>query len=286
MLKIGDFSKLTRVSIKMLRHYDDLGLLKPAHVDPFTGYRYYAADQLPRLNRIIALKDMGFSLEQIAYLLDKNLTADQLRGMLQVKRMEVEQRLREEQERLGRIESRLLQIEAETHNTAYDVVLREVASGIYATIRHTMDADYQLERLFDQAERYAAMHRARAAAPPLAIFYDAGYQESDSDVEIAIPLTAALPNGGGVIVREIPGTREMACVVHTGCYSTLQHASNALLLWVGANGYEVAGPLREVYLRFGADQTGYSVPSAYLAKESSELVTELQIPVKKVTGLT
>ena len=68
MFKIGDFSKFSRVSVKMLRHYDELGLLKPALVDPATNYRYYSADQLPRLNRIIALKDLGFTLEQVGRL--------------------------------------------------------------------------------------------------------------------------------------------------------------------------------------------------------------------------
>jgi DNA-binding transcriptional MerR regulator len=66
MFKIGDFSKISQVSIRSLRHYDEIGLFKPAHTDPFTGYRYYSADQLPRLNRIIALRTLGLSLEEIA----------------------------------------------------------------------------------------------------------------------------------------------------------------------------------------------------------------------------
>src|SRR5512135_1263810 len=101
MLKIGEFSRLSRVSVRMLRHYDQLGLLKPSQVDPLTNYRYYSAGQLPRLNRILALQELGFSLEQIGELLNENVPAEQLRGMLRLKRAEVEQGIQAEQARLA-----------------------------------------------------------------------------------------------------------------------------------------------------------------------------------------
>jgi len=113
MLKIGDFARLSQVPVKTLRYYDDLGLITPARVDAFTGYRYYSVDQLPRLNRLLALKDLGFSLDQIARVLNEGVTHGQLRGMLMLKRAEVEERLREEQQRLDRIEARLRDIEQE-----------------------------------------------------------------------------------------------------------------------------------------------------------------------------
>ncbi len=95
MLKIGDFSQLAQVSVRALRIYDEMGLLKPVHVDRFTGYRYYEAEQLPRLNRIIALKDLGLTLDQIAQLLKDDLSAEQLRGMLMMKQADLEQELKE-----------------------------------------------------------------------------------------------------------------------------------------------------------------------------------------------
>lgn len=107
MIKIGDFSKLSMVSIKTLRYYDEMGLLKPVNADQFTGYRYYSASQLPRLNRILALKDLGFSLEQIAQVLNEGVSLEQLRGMLRLKRAELQQHISNEQERLTRIEARL-----------------------------------------------------------------------------------------------------------------------------------------------------------------------------------
>ena len=95
MIRIGDFSKLSRVSVKTLRFYDEMGLLRPVEVDRFTGYRYYEFDQLPRLHRILALKDLGFSLEEIGRLLEGDLTAEQMRGMLKLRQAEIRQRVEE-----------------------------------------------------------------------------------------------------------------------------------------------------------------------------------------------
>src|SRR5512134_2583878 len=102
MIRIGDFSRLSRVSIKTLRFYDEMGLLKPVSVDRFTGYRYYEFDQLPRLYRILAFKDLGFSLEEIGCLLEEELSAEQMRGMLKLRQMEIRQRVEEEAARLER----------------------------------------------------------------------------------------------------------------------------------------------------------------------------------------
>ena len=111
MLKIGDFSSLSQVSIKTLRYYDERGLLSPAHIDADTGYRYYSAAQLSRLHRILALKDFGFSLEQIAKCLEDNVTAEQMRGMLALRQAEQQARVEEERDRLSRLQSRIRLIE-------------------------------------------------------------------------------------------------------------------------------------------------------------------------------
>ncbi|MDL1909078.1 MerR family transcriptional regulator [Chloroflexi bacterium CFX6] len=106
MIRIGDFSKLSRVPVKTLRYYDEMGLLEPVEVDPFTGYRLYEYSQLSTLNRILALKDLGFSLEEIGRLLDDGLSVEQMRGMLRLRETEARQRVREEAERLERIEAK------------------------------------------------------------------------------------------------------------------------------------------------------------------------------------
>jgi DNA-binding transcriptional MerR regulator len=134
MLKISDFAQLSRVSAKALRLYDQMGLLKPLHVDSETGYRYYSATQLPRLNRILVLKDLGFSLEQIAQLLNENVTSEAIRGMLQLKQAEIQQRLQADKLRLQRIEYRLQQFNQENKMTHYDVMTKSVAPQLVATV--------------------------------------------------------------------------------------------------------------------------------------------------------
>lgn len=289
MFKIGEFAQFTRVSVKMLRHYDDLGLLKPVRVDWESGYRYYSADQLPRLNRIIALKDLGFSLPQIGRLLDEKLSADELRGMLRLKQAEVEQQMLAEQQRLARIEARLRLIEQEAAEPIYEVVVRPVESCLVASIHQRLSGDESIPCLFEQLEAHVARYRARAAAPPLTVYHILGdhpisdHESNDGsellDVEVAIPINAPLPMAGRVTVRELEALPAAACVVHTGSYETLDQAAAALLRWIEAHAYQVAGPMREVYLRFGADNQGYTLPPAYLAAEAWEFVTELQIPI-------
>src|ERR1700761_637939 len=96
MFSIGDFAGLGRVSVRMLRHYDAIGLLHPAHVDPHSGYRYYAAGQLRTLNRIVALKDLGFSLHQVQAMLDDKVDPGELRGMLRLRRTELATRVEQD----------------------------------------------------------------------------------------------------------------------------------------------------------------------------------------------
>src|ERR1051325_3753556 len=124
MFRIGEFSQIARVSGRLLRYYDNIGLLRPDRTDPARGYRYYSAQQLPRLNRILALKDLGLSLDQIAKLIDEKISAQEIRGMLMLKKAEIEQSLHEETTRLRHIESRLKQIEEQGSLADYDVVIK------------------------------------------------------------------------------------------------------------------------------------------------------------------
>jgi F-type H+-transporting ATPase subunit beta len=123
MFRIGLFAQLCQVSIHTLRHYDEIGLFKPGYVDRFTGYRYYTADQAARLNRILALKEMGMSLDEITLLLDENLSASQLRAMLLAKETELQNRIEDNQAQLARVRTRLKQVEWE----------REALSIVYPT---------------------------------------------------------------------------------------------------------------------------------------------------------
>src|SRR5262245_44477817 len=139
MLKIGDFSKLVQVSVRMLRHYDRLGLLRPIRIDADTGYRYYGVHQMARLNRILALKDLGLSLAQIAAVLDQPLSAEQLRGMLRLQQADLRQRVEREQARLARVDARLRLIAQEGTMSHDGVIVKPVAAQTVAAAREAID---------------------------------------------------------------------------------------------------------------------------------------------------
>ncbi len=126
MISIGDFARLGRVSVRMLRHYDMIGLLRPEHVDPHTGYRYYRPGQLRRLNRIVALKELGLRLEQVRAIVDEQLTGDQLRAMLRLRQAELEAQILDGRHRLDRVQARLRLIDAEETMTHPDVITKTV----------------------------------------------------------------------------------------------------------------------------------------------------------------
>lgn len=285
MFRIGDFSRLSRVSVKMLRHYDELGLLPPARVDPDTDYRYYSADQLPRLHTILALKELGFSLEQIGTLLTANLSVEQMRRMLTLRRAEIEQQLRAQQARLLNVETWLQQVDRSGALPAHEVIVRRAEPQTVAAIRAILPSFHAIERLFDEVETWASQRRCRAAAPPIMFYHDAEYREQDVDVEVAVPIVGSPRGSGRVRVIELPGAAMMACVVHTGSYAGISRANEALFSWIAAQEYRVIGPLREVYMRFGVAQTEVHVPSAFLTDLDSEYVTEIQVPIASVHRL-
>ncbi len=270
MFKIGEFSKLSHVTVKTLRYYDRIGLLKPAKVDRFTSYRYYSADQLPRLNRILALKDLGLSLDQIARLLDHDLSPDQIRGMLRLKQVEIEEHLDEEQARLARVEQRLRQIEQEETMATQEVAVKKIPAQAVASVRDTIPSFNDLGQLFSEVFAYLGQHRISPAGPPVGIYHDPEFREQDADVEVAVPVAGSVPEGKRVKERELPAVEEMACIVHQGSYEAVGGTYGQLMTWIEANGYRMVGPVREVYLR--GPESG---------DDASTYVTEIQLPVEK-----
>ena len=270
MFKIGQFSKLSQVPVKTLRYYDEIGLLKPAKVDRFTSYRYYSANQLPRLNRILALKDLGLSLTQVAQLLDGDLPSEQIRGMLRLKQVEAQQKVEEERARLAGVEWRLKQIEQEGAMSTQEVVLKKVPAMTVASVRDVVPTYADMGQQYEEIFTHLGQHMANPAGPPLALYYDKEYRERDIDVESAVPVPGSVPSGDRVKVRELPAVEQMVCLVHKGSYDTMGEAYSRLLGWIEANDYRISGPNREVYVKGpGPDH------------EPSDYVTELQFPVEK-----
>lgn len=269
MIKIGDFARLNQVTVPTLRFYDEAGLLKPIFVDGSSGYRYYAVAQMPRLNRILALKDLGFTLQQIENVLNGGLTPDELRGMLKMKHAEVEQQLATEQSRLDRIAARLRQIEQENCMSEFDVALKTVSPILVASCEVTIPTNDQagdyLERAFAEVGNHMKAHGAKMAGPCCAIWHQGAEILENEVAEAAMPLDHSIPEGDSVRVYEL-ASAQMASVIHNGSLDSLPQMHAALLQWMETEQYRSAGPYREVY----HDINGAGTP-----------VIEVQYPVSK-----
>ncbi len=270
MMRIGEFSRLSKVPIKTLRFYDEVGLLHPAKVDNFTGYRFYTFSQLARLHRILALKEMGFPLEQVGRLLDDDLSPDQLRGMLKARRSAIQARLEDELERLARVEARLQLLEQENPMSQVEVVIKKVEPLKIASVRDTIPIYSEQGPLWRELEGYLAMHRVRSSAACFTMYHDEEYKERDVDAEVCEPITADLTESRRVKVRILPAA-EMASAVHRGPYTGLGQAIEGILQWIEVNGYRITGPEREIYL----------VPGRNGSQTDPNTVTEIQFPVEK-----
>ncbi|MBL8058574.1 MAG: MerR family transcriptional regulator [Anaerolineales bacterium] len=256
MLKIGDFSRLAQVTVRALRLYDELDLLKPARIDPATDYRYYTLEQLPRLNRILALKESGFALDEIRAVLEGGLSPDQLWELLAVKQAEIEREVQTAQSRLARVEARLRQIRQEGALPAYEVVVKRVEPVVVASRRVVpalADMPTYRERQYREIYDWLAANALEPLEPEMAIYHSAGYVEQDIDMELAVPAPRAAlrrpaPAAAHMTVRELPGVETMACVVHQGDIWDVGQPITALYTWLSQHGLTSAGPYRELHL--------------------------------------
>ncbi|MGF1506935.1 MAG: MerR family transcriptional regulator [Chloroflexi bacterium] len=273
MFKIGEFSWFTRVSVKMLRHYDRIGLLKPSHVDPESGYRYYSVEQLPRLHRIVALKDLGFSLERIGDLLAGDLSEGQMRALLEQQRADLAALIEAEMVRLVRVEDTLARLADDL--PVVDVVLRRVEAQLVASMRQRIDPFSEaISAMFVAVEQYVGA--AQADRPPVLLYHDVEFIEEGVDVETAIPLKHPVEPTRRIHVRTLPAVDQMAVLVYTGPYEHMMPALTVLYHWIERGGYRIAGPQRDVYLRYN----GSRGPARHLTTNPDDYITEFQIPVK------
>jgi DNA-binding transcriptional MerR regulator len=278
MFKIGEFSKLVQIPAPTLRYYDQMGLLKPVEVDQFTGYRYYSASQLPRLHRILALKALGFSLEQISEVLNEGLTVEQMRGMLRLRHAQIHQALDDMKGQLGEVEARLQQIEREDEISTYDIILKQVEPLLVASVRAILPDHSAVGALFPEVYEAIGPHVREALGPnpgesgqTLVLWYDTEFKEQEVDGAAAFILRCRVPEQGRMRVHELPACT-MASTIHHGSYNTIGQAHEAILRWVEANRFQIVGPDREIYLY-------NAVP---IRLDDSSYVTELQYPVEKV----
>ncbi len=275
MLTIGDFARYGRVSVRMLRHYDETGLLKPAHVDPATGYRSYSASQLARLNRLVALKELGFTLRQVRELLDDEVPAEQLRGMLRLREAEIENQIAVSAARLAHVRARLALITEESASA--DVLLKPIPAVRVAElsgIARSMDPDSigpVVQDLFAELGCALATARVQHTGPGIAYYTDA--EEEDEDhvvVHACMPVNDAPAGASSFSITNLPAFREAAVTLYAGSMDHCLPIYQALGRWIERAGYRGAGPHREITLSCPADR--------------NQMVTEIQVPVEQVVG--
>ena len=257
MLKIGEFSKIAQVSVKTLRYYDRVGLLKPAHIDRYSGYRYYSLDQLVRLNRILALKDLDFSLDQVSELLNTDLSSDALQNMLHSKALELDQHIRAQQGRLLRVQNRLKSIQESSQHNRSPVVLKTAPDQWIATIHHVLPSlsfleEWQAAAIKD-IRSFLDRRGYKPAGAELLIYHQDEYRESNLEVEVGMILPEAglrqdqpLQGGGDSIrLHVLPGVNQLAACVTTDT-GLLSETYAHLAHWTQTNGFQPIGPWREL----------------------------------------
>lgn len=277
MFRIGEFSKIAQVSGRLLRYYDEIGLLTPEFTDPQTGYRYYSARQLPWLNRILVLKELGLSLEQIARLLDQGTSADEIRGMLTLRKAQIEQSVQEEMAQLRVVEARLQQIEAHGQMQEPDIILKSVPAQQFLALREVLPNMDAVRRLVQRIHAVVPGELGQNSLGHMAVVIHFPLYEPEAlDLEIGYLLTGKVSKSVRLseerllIRRELPAIDTMATLVHIGKVSDSHHSYGALGTWLEQNQWQIVGVGREILMQLP------------LQGKEGEAVIEIQLPVSRI----
>lgn len=269
MFRIGEFSKITQVTIRMLRYYDEIGLLKPAQTDPWTGYRMYSVEQIPILNRIIYLRDSGFNVSEIAAALDKQddcLLVEQL----DKKYLEIEKAIQAEQEKLRKIKIAKKEILTEKSDLHYNISIKSIPSYQVLSLRRTIPDYYAEGELWQELSAFAKQQQIEIPSSTFSIYHDVDYKETNVDVELCVPVKKRGESTGNFIYRHTEPIPIMACTMVLGSFSNIAGVYLAFAEWLQKNNhYRMSGLTRQIVHRGPWNESN---PEKYL--------TELQIPLE------
>ena len=279
-MKISDLAHLARVSTRTLRHYDEIDLFKPTRIDPLSGYREYSVTQLALLNRILALRDLGFSLEQITGLTSNGFAPERLKDLLELRKAELETHISEERKRLEQVEQRLEHINKEGNMPDYNISIKPLPDYLVASVRDK-NLELRQENLRSLRQYYAVLfsYLEQQGVPRDLPQINLGHQletkiDGDKwDFEVTQVLEKSIPESDQVKVYKIKGVPEAAFLEISGVHDwqKTEDAFLGLLTWVEQHGYSIVGALRQVYLE---------MPEGY--GEGVPCKLELQIPVQRV----
>jgi DNA-binding transcriptional MerR regulator len=277
MFRIGDFSRIARVSARLLRFYDEIGLFTPARADPQTGYRYYTVDQLTQLNRILVLKELGFNLDQVREILGSNVGTAELRNMLLLRRNDVELALAAESHRLRHIETRIAQLESDGTLSAEDVIVRTEPARLLLSLRRTVPSFREARALIAELRDHAKQSLpARSPRTLIAIAHSPQFEPDELDVEFGYAIEGkperGVPAGSPLALRELEAVERMAVCVRVGLPEEAHRVTASIGRFLEANGDNLAGPGREVFLQ------------APDLDRMHEAVVEMQFPIRSSAG--
>ncbi len=272
MLKIRDFARLAGVSMATLRYYDEIGLLKPISVDPETAYRFYTVDQLSHLHRILAFKELGLGLTQIAEILDAGVSPGALQGMLRLRQAQLQQQIQAEQEQLVCIEARLHSLEQGSSLPVYEVVLKTTRPITGVSLHPTTDD------LADQVRWIDTLLKRYGVKPIdhlLVVHTERDDECTPGSVEIVAPVACrdadrlSLCSEGQLTRCELPAFPRMASTLHHGHPALALPAYQALGTWMENHACTIVGPRRKIRLRREEDL--------------DDALTEIQFPVENLS---
>jgi len=274
MFKIGDFSKVAQVSGRLLRYYDEIDLFKPAHIDGETGYRYYTAEQLPELNRILALKNLGLSLDQIARMVKDQVSTEEIRGMLLLKKSQIEQTLRDEVNKLQAVESRLRQIEQAGEWSTLPVAIKEIPPQPFLSSRKHDLGEGQFYKFYNEVVHALTANNTKTYGSCICITHN-DLLDTPFDMELGyvvrddVTKALALPNHPDMEMSILEGG-QMATLVHVGDWTSGMQSYQSLGTWVEQSGYQFCGSVREVFI------------DVKLGGDDSDNIFEIQFPIEPV----
>jgi DNA-binding transcriptional MerR regulator len=276
MLKIGNFSRIANVSVRLLHYYEELGLFAPAYIEPATGYRYYKTAQIKDLNKILALKDLGLSLQEIQGIMQESISPEELHGMLRLKKSQVLQSLEEELLRLRRIEQRLKQLDDEPEALEMNVLIKTIPSQAILSTRNRALPVTEFGTFVSHV--LGSITSQNIAFPGILTILEHSETFPDDyfDLEIGFVLTddhvlpsndITLSDNSHLALHELPAVNQMASLLHVGAWGTGVRSYHALGQWIESHGFEIIGATREVYLEIAKSETETNV-------------VEFQLPIK------
>ena len=272
LFRIGEFSRLTQISVRMLRYYDKNDLLKPEKVDRLTGYRYYSSSQIRDLHKIIFLRDLGYGTAEISNAL-KNWNGDFMYKQMENKKLEIEKNIQQEKLKAARLKNLLKSIENKNFSINYDFNIKKIPDFTVLALRKTVPDYFSEGTLWKELYDFIENNKIKLPVNPydFAVYHDSGHKESNIDIEVCTVVEKTGKNQDGFVYRKIKGVETMACTMVFGPYEKIASAFLAFIEWISEQPeYRMSGKNRQICHR-----------GPWNEKDPSGYLTEIQIPLKK-----